>query len=296
MTRYRGTWAAAAVALSLLAGCARTAADGVPAAAEGGASSAPSEVAADAVVLRVRHEGGFVPVDMVPGRVPTVSVYGDGRVITQGPQLAIYPGPALPNLQVQQLDPARVADLLERAVAAGVRSGTDFGRPGVADAPATRVDVRYAGRTYSVAAEALQEAQADDPRLTEAQRAARTKLAAFVKELNELPTAPGMPPPQPYRAESVAALARPYTRPADGLPAQPDPVAWPGPALPGEYLTPQLRLACVTATGAQAEQVLAAAAKANAVTPWTSGGDRFTVTFRPLLPDESDCADLKAAR
>ena len=35
---------------------------------------------------------------------------------------------------------------------------------------------------------------------------------------------------------------------------------------------------------------------ANANTPWTSGGNQFTVTFRPLLPDETGCADLKAVR
>jgi hypothetical protein len=38
--------------------------------------------------------------------------------------------------------------------------------------------------------------------------------------------------------------------------------------------------------------VLAAAATANAATPWDSGGTRWSVAFRPLLPDESGCADL----
>jgi hypothetical protein len=295
MTRIRGTWTAtAAVTLFLLAGCAQTSAGNAPEASpDTDADSAP---AADTVVLRVRHEGGFVPADLVPGRVPQVSVYGDGRVITLGPQIAIYPGPAMPNLQVQQLDPARVGELVDEAMAAGVRSGAHFGRPGVADAPSTRVDVVQAGQRYTAVAEALSEADADDPRLTEAQKAARAKLAAFVRELTELPTAPGAPAAQPYRPSAVAAIVRPYQRPADDLPRQPQPVAWPGPALPGEPLTPQLKLSCVTATGAEAERVLAAAEKANANTPWTSGENRFSVTFRPLLPDETGCADLKGAR
>jgi hypothetical protein len=29
--------------------------------------------------------------------------------------------------------------------------------------------------------------------------------------------------------------------------------------------------------------------QANQLTPWTSGGRRFSVSFRPLLPDENDC-------
>ena len=52
----------------------------------------------------------------------------------------------------------------------------------------------------------------------------------------------------------------------------------------------------MTVTGAEQDEVLAAAKGANANTPWTSGGKQFTVTFRPLLPDETGCADLKAAR
>ena len=32
-----------------------------------------------------------------------------------------------------------------------------------------------------------------------------------------------------------------------------------------------------------------AAQQANQLTPWISGGRRFHVVFRPLLPDESGC-------
>ena len=53
-----------------------------------------------------------------------------------------------------------------------------------------------------------------------------------------------------------------------------------------------LDVGCVVATGEQASAVLAAARPANAATPWVSGGTRWSVAFRPLLPDESGCADL----
>jgi hypothetical protein len=50
---------------------------------------------------------------------------------------------------------------------------------------------------------------------------------------------------------------------------------------------------CVTATGAEATAVIEAAGGANLLTPWLSAdGTRWSVLFRPLLPDESGCADL----
>jgi hypothetical protein len=39
--------------------------------------------------------------------------------------------------------------------------------------------------------------------------------------------------------------------------------------------------------------VLEAARGGNASTPWVTGdGSRWSVAFRPLLPDETGCADL----
>jgi hypothetical protein len=52
-------------------------------------------------------------------------------------------------------------------------------------------------------------------------------------------------------------------------------------------------LSCVVATADQATAVLTAAGTGNALTPWVGAdGSRWSVTFRPLLPDESGCADL----
>jgi len=279
----------AAVAFLLLSACARGS-DGAPAAAAGDAGTPAA--ADDALVLRVKHEGGFVPAERLVGRIPRISVYGDGRVITEGPQIAVYPGPALPNMQVQQIDAAKLDQLVEQAVAAGVGSGADLGRPGVADAPTTVIAVRTAEGMRSVSVEALNEAVPDDPQLTEAHRQARAKLAGFVEQLAEL----GATASEPYRAQTLAALAMPYVKPADDLPEQPAEIAWTGPALPGEPMPGGVKMGCVAVTGAELDQVLAAAAKANQNTPWTSGGNRYSVTFRPLLPDETGCAGLKAAR
>jgi hypothetical protein len=293
MTSLRGSWTAvAAVSLFLLTACAR--AD--PAGAPGGDAStaAPPPINPDSLVLRVERVGGFMAPDQQFGRLPVVSVYADGRVLTQGPQIDIYPGPVLPNIQEQRMDPSAVTALAGKAAAAGVKSGADLGQPGVADAPTTRITVALPGGTRTVNAVALTEAQPDDPRLTPAQREARAKLAAFVQEVTDLSSASDMPEVRPYQPEAVAAFARPYAAPDNALPKRPAAIAWPGPALPGEPFLPPV--GCVTATGAQAQAVLAAAKRATTITPWTSADRPWTVIVRPLLPDEAGCADLKGTR
>jgi hypothetical protein len=290
MTRLRGPLAVtAAVAFFLLSACARgTAGDSAAAGADvdAAAPAAPD----DGLVIRVKHEGGFTSPDWLLARIPQISIYGDGRIITEGPQIMIYPGPALPNLQVQQIDPAKVDQLVGQALAAGVGSGTDLGTPGVADAPTTVIEVRTTKGVKTVSAVALNEAAPDDTSLTDPQKQARAKLAAFVKQLTDVDATDS----QPYRPETLAAVvAVPMGKPAAGQPAA---VAWPGPALPGESISDQLKIGCVSVTGAELDKVLAAAKKANQDTLWASGGKQYRLTFRPLLPDETGCADLKAAR
>ncbi|KXK59321.1 hypothetical protein AWW66_24940 [Micromonospora rosaria] len=252
---------------------------------------------ADAVVLRVDHTGGFVTPAMLAGRLPTVSVYGDGRVITQGSTTMIYPGPALPNLQVATLSAEEVAKLVDRARAAGVGSAADLGQPPVADAPSTRFTLRGATGTEETEVYALAEAADADTGLTADQRAARDKLRGFAESLG-VPTAvtdqAAAPATKPYTPTAIAAIVEPWVDPGDGL-KQPE-VAWPGPALPGAALGTVENLTCVTVTGTAVQQVLDAAASASQATPWTSGGKSWTVHLRPLLPDETDCGDLASAR
>ncbi|MFI7540432.1 hypothetical protein [Actinoplanes sp. NPDC049599] len=299
MTRLRGSWtAAAAVTLFLLSGCAQQTAAGAPSPgpAPSDSSSPPATPGPeDALVLRVSSAGGFVPPHLLLGRLPETSVYADGRVIFNGPVPAVYPGPALPNLQWGTLSPANLRQLLDKAVAAGVKPGTDFGQPGVADAPTTEVTVVTADGKRTVGAVALREARPDDPQLTKAQQQARKKLRAFVDQLGDLTTAMMTGEPQPYRPVALAAIAQPWVDPGDPT-GRPRSVPWPGPALPGEKLSPTVDPTCVVATGAQLDAVLAAAADATANTPWVWENASWSVLLRPLLPEETGCADLKAAR
>jgi hypothetical protein len=243
------------------------------------------------LVLQVEYAGGFVTPEMLAGRLPLVSVYSDGRVVAQGPQIAIFPAPALPNLQVWRLGADGVQTVVDRAVAAGVTETGDLGTPPVADAPATRFTLVTDEGTSVREVEALFELP-DGGGLTAEQQAARGELIGLVDVLTSPEGPLGATGPEPYPAEAVAAVVTPWTADPDPEFVQPE-VAWPGPALPGEPLEERLGLSCVVARGAETDAVLAAAAGANALTPWLAAdGSRWALTLRPLLPHETGCGDL----
>jgi hypothetical protein len=238
----------------------------------------------DALVLQVGYVGGYVPAEVNVSRLPMVSIYADGRVITEGPVAAIYPAFAWPNVQEQRIDPERVQELVADALEAGVAETEDLGMPPVADVPSTRFTVVADGEIFVREVYALAETVPGSG-LTEEQEAARAQLRALLDELTGEVGAAG----DTYQAETVAAVVRPWSDPQDEL--EHPPLPWPGPALPGEPVGAELT--CVTATGETATALQTAAADANVLTPWvTADGAQWSVTFRPLLPHESGCADL----
>jgi hypothetical protein len=245
------------------------------------------------LVLRVEYVGGFVPPEMLAGRLPLASVYADGRVIVEGPVAAIYPGFAWPNVQVVDIGRDGVQELADRALAAGVAESDDLGMPPLADVPSTRFTLGTADGTYVREVYGLTEtAGMPDAGLTPAQEAAREELSDLLALVTDVGHTEA---PQPYTPAAVAALVRPWTASEDdvAMGLAPEPVPWPGPELPGTPIGPLPDLGCVTATGDEATAVSAAARDANVLTPWLAAdGSRWSVLFRPLLPDETGCADL----
>ncbi|MCM4083887.1 hypothetical protein [Paractinoplanes hotanensis] len=273
----------------MLAGCATSGSDD--------SSADPTASPEMPVLLQVRSGGGIAGMGPPIGEVPAVSLYADGRLITPGPQILIYPPPALPSVQLQRIGADRAEALAGQAVAAGVRPDTDFGDPRTPDATTTWITVNSAGTEATVAITALREADADDPDLTAAQQAARQEVKALVRELEGLPTAESLPEPEPYQPGEIAVLVRPHT-PGSPDPASPAPVrAWPGPALPGSEPPGseppgENWTGCVIADGSDVERIRSAAEDASTMTAWTWQGQAWQVGIRPLLPDESRCADL----
>jgi hypothetical protein len=304
--RRTAGWTAIACVLVLAAGCAQRAA-GAP--GPTGAPPTHPPLAADGPVLQISHVGGFLPVGLLHGIGPVVTVYADGRVIEEGPSDSVRPGQAWPNYLERRISAAGVRTLVEKALADGVRDTTDLGRPGVADAATTRITVVTDSGTYVRDVYALAEGVAGTvvtgggygppptyrvQGLTPDQRAARTKLLDLVRALTDLEStlpAGTVGPATPYVPPAVAAIVTPAQPGPDDPPQQSRP--WPGPALPGQALPGPSGVTCVTATGQVADAVRAAARSANQLTPWTTpDGTQWWVTFRPLLPGETGCADL----
>jgi hypothetical protein len=260
----------------VLAGCAQDGADA-------GSPSSSTAPLPSGLVLQVALTGGFTVPEELATRLPLVTVYGDGRVLTQGAQIAIWPSPALPNVQVQRVDEAIVRDLVDRAVEAGVTEDGDLGEPPVADAPTTRFTLTTDEGTTVREVYAL--AETPDDALTAEQAQARGRLRDLQDELTGLTAGPA----GTYVPQTIAAVVQPHRGGDPELP-QPD-VAWPGPELPGTPVG--AGLTCVSATGQQGADVLAAASSANVLTPWTTpDGARWSIAFRPVLPHESGCTDL----
>ena len=246
----------------------------------------PAAAAPDALVLQVVRAGGFLPAGAAFRSVPSVSVYGDGRVVSEGPQIEIWPPPALPSVQVGRLPSQEVSRLVD-AGRAVVDADEDYGRPPVADAPTTAVVLQDGGQRAVAAAVALEElsgelAPPDGGGLTAEQRAARERLSAYVRQVQDAASAVEA---RAYEGEGLAVLAEPY---GDGAPAAeppPSELAWPGPALaPGT---------CTVVAGAQAAEVHDAAASASVETRWTVDGQVLRLAFRPLLPHERTCEDVQ---
>jgi hypothetical protein len=144
-------------------------------------TSAPGED--HGVVVRLETAGGLVPPDYFFRSLPSLVIYADGLVITQGPQIAIYPAPALPSVVARRLDGSGLAAVKKVITDAGLVTATppDYAEVPVqvADGPTTTLIVTFDGITATHAAYALGMGQASET-------GARKTLADVVARLNEL--------------------------------------------------------------------------------------------------------------
>ena len=229
-------------------------------------------VGADDVVLRIGYEGGFVPIEQAFLNLPTLLVTGDGRLIVQGPQIEIYPGPLLPNMQVRTVSEAGIQQLLDMAAKHGLLTDREYTNPtNIADAPDTVVVINANGDTYEHRAYALAEGESDE---------LRQALAAFVSEATGpwlYEENPELGPEQSFEAD--AYLIRSFPDPIlEGYEVEPTIVEWPAAA-------PSLADAteCLAVPADQVGDVLA---DANQLTFFTSDGATYQIAAKPQLPGD----------
>ena len=247
------------------------------------------------LVVRLRYVGGFIAPAAHLLSVPAISVYGDGTVIIPGPQIAIYPGPALPNLQQATITPAGMQVLLEAARTAGLL-GPDahYDLGGIMDAGTAEFTVNADGRIHTVSAYALMEGGGSTEGTDPASADARAKLALFQGQLGSLEALldTEIGSSSPYVADAVQLVVS-QGAPDDGQGLAQEPIAWPlstpladfGTALPALMQGQR----CGAVSGTDLDLLLPLLEKANSLTPWTDGGASFGIAVRPLLPAEKPC-------
>jgi hypothetical protein len=211
---------------------------------------------AEALVLRLSELPGLLPPGGAAALPPRFSLLGDGRLIS----VPAGSPTGWPHLRADQVPPDGVRDLLRDAAALPEQAAADG-----PDAPVVRVVV---GSTRGRRTVTL-------PRTDPAAARLRAALAGYAAG-----------PTVPYQPTAVAIVATPADPPE---PARP----WPLPALTGEPLRGTASgSTCLVLRGADLERVHREAATAGAGTRWSSAGRVWQVAPRPLLPDETGCADL----
>ncbi|MCB0968274.1 MAG: hypothetical protein KDB37_15690 [Ilumatobacter sp.] len=227
---------------------------------------------ADEVVVSITHEGGFVPVETIFSQLPSLLVTGDARQFTLGPQIAIYPGPLLPNVQVAAIGEDGVQDLLALADEYGLLEDREYEVPtNIADASDTVVTITADGATYVHRAYAL--GLGAGPGVTD-ESGDRADLQAFVEAatmMDETPT---------DTFASDAYLVRSFpTDDLSGYDIEPTIVAWP-------LADVDLAAAsdCVEIAAADIGDVFATA---NQLTFFEQDGVVYRLAVKPQLPGDA---------
>lgn len=226
-------------------------------------------------------------------QVPSFSLYGDGRLVTQGPQIEIYPAPALTSLQVARLDEAGIQAILRWARSAGLL-GPDrhYELPTVVDAPTSTFTLVSGGARHVVSAYAL--GMEGESSLSAEEREARRALSEFRTKLFDLRRwlpagSVGRETQLPFEEIRVFVTSG---APREEPELQQPVIEWPLPSSLagfGEPLESRSSMRCGSVEGGELEALLPRALEANDLTPWRSEGLLYSLIFRPLLPDESGC-------
>ncbi len=265
----------------------------------------------DDVIVKIEYAGGFVMPQTLMTRLPVFVLFGNGCYVVQGPQIEIYPAPALPNLQETCLSEEGVQEILARAEEADLLDGdAQYDNDMIADATTTVFTVNAGGQTSVVRAYALEmELGMGDSNMTEEQQEAREKLLTFMQDMAGIESwiDPEMivEEAHEYEIERMQIAVIPADSPSapqidEGM--EPQVLEWPLESDLASFGTPYLtgEFNCDVVEGEDLETLMPKLQEANQLTHWVSGAegtpeagteDAYILFLRPLFPDEEPCAD-----
>lgn len=261
------------------------------------------------LVVRIAWTGGFVPYEYLFTSLPRFTLLGDGRVLVEGPQIEIYPGPALPNIQVRRLTEEGIQSILFRIAETGLfneshswTAATQF----IADANSTVFTVRADNREVAVDVYALgllaEPNGAPPPGIPAEELEAHDRLTALETALLDLDA--WIPADdwadatwQSYEPDALRlVVANIDAQPPDPDGLDSEPIQWPGTTAPEQFGTASTiqDFRCGVVSGEEGAAWYAALSQANQLTRWSHDGHLYSVTPRPLLPDEPlDCGQTE---
>ena len=234
-------------------------------------------------VVKIEHVGGFIAPWVTLQQFPTVVLYDDGREILQGPQIEIYPGPALPNLQVTHITQAGIDQVLAWAEEAGLHGPDRFLGEPVMDAGSTVFTVVSPDGTHQTSVTDMSASGAEVGAVNQFQNVMldlRTYLPNDVVGNDE-----------PYAFDRLRLIS------FEADPTTIDPqlsttIEWPLDqpiSTLGDPLSDPSNYRCALIEGEDLQALMPLFEQANELTLWQSEDTLYQFYLRPLLPDEEAC-------
>ncbi|MDP9467919.1 MAG: hypothetical protein M3P32_04165 [Chloroflexota bacterium] len=268
-------------------------------ASPGGSTGPIDHPTGDDLVLRIHYSGGMLGPILDFTGFPPFTLSGDGRVIVPGAQIELFPGPALPAVNVRRLTEDGIQAVLNEVARTGL-FGTSIEFRGaqncVMDASDTVFTLHADGRDVTVAVYGLGTV---DPGMgcqgaSAAEMAAHRALQTLSERLATLEawlpaSAWAEATSHPYRPSALRLVVR--NADAD----LPDDsgignalLDWPDASDPTTFGDPGPfdGQRCGIVSGEAAQDWYAALSEANQLTRFVKDDHRYEVTVRLMLPDE----------
>lgn len=256
-----------------------------------GASATPSpspspSADANVAIVRIETVGGFMPPQFILRRYPELVLYADGRLITQGPQIDLYPGPALPSLVLTQLTQRGIEQVLEWARQAGLVGPDRMLGQMIPDAGFTNFTIVYPDGAHTTSLSPGMGEGVPDPAIGALQQFEQVLLNVRTWLPDDV-----IGDDAAYASDRmwiIANPADPQNMPDPQLSTTRD---WPLGALAaiGQPMSFGDDYRCAVIEGDDLQTLQALLGDANELTLWQSEDALYQVLFHPMLPDDEGC-------